>query len=105
LLTTCIYTYKYEQWFGITAPVPSYVDAKVLFALMIEKKDIKTTNHPELYQIVAKLCKYDHPMADTVKLESTSIASFRADVLRAGKLLFVHLHKRFIHNDVMQHIV
>jgi hypothetical protein len=100
-----MYTYKYEQWFGTAAPVPSYVDAKVLFALMIEKKDIKTINHPELYRIVAKLCKYDHPMADTVKFENTSIASFRADVLRAGKVHCVHLHKRFIHNDVIQHIV
>eukprot|EP00953_Heterococcus_sp_UTEX-ZZ885_P008930 5298-Heterococcus_DN1.PRE.2 len=72
---------------------------------MIEKKDIKTINHPELYQIVAKLCKYDHPMADTVKLENTSIASFRADVLRACKVYCVHLHKRSIHNDVMPHIV
>jgi hypothetical protein len=75
------------QRFGIIAPVPSYVDAKVLFALLVERKDIKTIKDPLLYQIVAKLCKLKHPIANTVKVENTSIATFRANVLRAGKVI------------------
>jgi hypothetical protein len=85
----CVYIY--EQWFGITAPVPSSVDAKVLFALLIEQKDIKTINYLELYQIVAALCKFNHPIANTVKLEDTSIATFRADCVQVKCFVYIFI--------------